>query len=187
MIMGIFFSILHGLSLPIMALILGQLINLFTGQEITQDLAPLAPVLPMTDNDTDCDGILKSVYWGTPVFNLSTAFPNVSFNGREFPACSYVINETSTLTTLIKMCRSNLTDCVNNDMFIRTVNRLALSFLGIAGAVFICAFLMVALFQAADERQVKKLRLQFYKAILRQEVGWFDTHSTGSLASRITK
>ena len=186
MIIGVFFSILHGLSLPTMALILGQLINLFTGQEITQGLAPLAPVLPMTDNDTDCNGTLNSVYWGTPVFNLSAEFPEVKFNVT-FPHCSYVISENSTLTTVIKMCHSNLTDCVNNQIFLETVNILVFAFLGIAVVVFICAFLMVALFQAADERQIKKLRLQFYKSILRQEIGWFDTHSTGSLASRITK
>lgn len=43
----------------------------------------------------------------------------------------------------------------------------------------------VAFWTATAERQTKKMRQEFFKAIMRQNVGWFDSQGTGALTSRI--
>ena len=43
------------------------------------------------------------------------------------------------------------------------------------------------LYQLAAERQVYKIRLLFYQAILRQNIGWFDSNPSGELSSRLTE
>ena len=35
------------------------------------------------------------------------------------------------------------------------------------------------------ERQTRRLREQYVNSILRQEVGWFDSHAAGELSSRV--
>ena len=49
------------------------------------------------------------------------------------------------------------------------------------------AWLQVTLFQISSERQVKRIRTLFFLAVLRQEIGWFDVHSSGELSSRLNK
>jgi ATP-binding cassette, subfamily B (MDR/TAP), member 1 len=35
------------------------------------------------------------------------------------------------------------------------------------------------------ERQVRRMRFALFRNILRQEIGWFDVHSTGELNHRL--
>ncbi|KAJ1990392.1 hypothetical protein H4R33_001718 [Dimargaris cristalligena] len=56
----------------------------------------------------------------------------------------------------------------------------------LAGATFTAAFLQIFLWSYAAERQCRKVRELYYAAILRQEMAWFDTVSTGDLTSRIS-
>lgn len=53
----------------------------------------------------------------------------------------------------------------------------------IAVVVFILALIQVSLIQLACERQIHKIRLRYYKSVLRQDISWFDLNSTGELAS----
>ncbi|XP_033639476.1 LOW QUALITY PROTEIN: ATP-dependent translocase ABCB1-like [Asterias rubens] len=50
--------------------------------------------------------------------------------------------------------------------------------------IMIIAYLQNMLWNTAAERQIHKIRLQFFRAILRQEIAWFDTHKAGELTSR---
>ena len=60
-------------------------------------------------------------------------------------------------------------------------------FLMITVAVFIVGYFQVTLMQLACERQVQKIRMLFYKSVLKQNVGWFDTNPGGELASRLNE
>ena len=100
--------------------------------------------------------------------------------------CPTLIHENSTLNFIIHSCSAQAT-CVTDGEFIEGVNKLVFIFIGIAVAVFILAYLEILLFEIADERQVKKIRLAFFKAIMKQEIGWFDAHSSGELSSMIVE
>ncbi|XP_037800229.1 ATP-dependent translocase ABCB1-like [Penaeus monodon] len=58
----------------------------------------------------------------------------------------------------------------------------------IIGAVqMVMGYIFVASMNYAAEGQVYRLRGMFLKSILRQEIGWFDTHQTNDFASRVTE
>ncbi len=60
------------------------------------------------------------------------------------------------------------------------------SYLVIIGAcAFAGSFGEVGLFMVASERQLRRLREAFLQAMLRKNIGWFDTQSSGALTSRL--
>ena len=50
-----------------------------------------------------------------------------------------------------------------------------------------CGWLQVTMFQLSAERQIKKIRTLFFRAILKQEISWFDLNPTGELNSRLNE
>ncbi|XP_042225494.1 ATP-dependent translocase ABCB1-like isoform X2 [Homarus americanus] len=58
----------------------------------------------------------------------------------------------------------------------------------IVGVIQLLAgYILVAAMNYAAEGQVYRLRGRFLHSILRQEIGWFDTHKTNDFASRVTE
>ena len=54
-------------------------------------------------------------------------------------------------------------------------------------ASFVLSYCQVAFFIAAEERQVAKLRVAYFKALQVQEMGWFDVHKPGDIIGRISE
>ncbi|KAI6228032.1 P glycoprotein 16 [Aphelenchoides besseyi] len=52
--------------------------------------------------------------------------------------------------------------------------------------VFTSAFLSISCWHVLCERQIHKIRTQFFRSILRQEVAWFDKHPAGSLTTQLS-
>ncbi len=77
--------------------------------------------------------------------------------------------------------------CILGDEFTSEINIIVFIFVGIAGAVWIAAYLQVGLLQASAERQVQRIRLSYYKAVLRQNIAWFDANPSGEVASRVSE
>ena len=57
----------------------------------------------------------------------------------------------------------------------------------IACGVLVLGYGQVAFWALAAERQTYRIRLRFFKNIMRQEIGWFDTHEIGELNTRMTE
>ena len=113
--------------------------------------------------------------------NISGVCGNVSTCSMIFPnnACNF------TLESLFP--DTNSVGCLLDDQFINEINRLTFIFVGFGVGVFIAGYLQVSLFQMAAERQVHKIRLLFYRAILHQDIGWFDANPSGELSSRLSE
>ncbi|GFO46395.1 multidrug resistance protein 1-like [Plakobranchus ocellatus] len=58
----------------------------------------------------------------------------------------------------------------------------------IVGGVFVilAAIGQFFFFVLSSERQIVRMRLAFYKNIMRQEMGWFDTNSCGEMTVKLT-
>ncbi|XP_031794385.1 ATP-dependent translocase ABCB1 [Sarcophilus harrisii] len=52
-------------------------------------------------------------------------------------------------------------------------------------ALVLAAYIQVSFWTLAAGRQVKKIRENFFHAIMRQEIGWFDIHDVGELNTRL--
>ncbi|CAG8506586.1 14903_t:CDS:10 [Cetraspora pellucida] len=62
----------------------------------------------------------------------------------------------------------------------------AFHFLILGALVFIVGYLQMSLWMIAGERQANRLRLIYYSSILRQDITFFDTVSTGDVTTRIS-
>lgn len=78
-------------------------------------------------------------------------------------------------------------NCITDDDFISTINTFAYYFIIIAVATILIGYLMVAIFQTTAERQIYKMRLAYYRSVLRQDIAWFDENASGEVASRLVE
>ena len=57
----------------------------------------------------------------------------------------------------------------------------------LAVAALISEYMALSLWNWAGERQIANIRKRFFRGVLRQDIGWFDTHEVSELSSRFSK
>lgn len=164
MLLGFFCAVAVGTALPILMLYFGFLTDSFIFQEISSTLA--RSIGNQTGlNDINCNS----------VFNFTQG--NLTFVD-------------STISSVLQSSpdsRLRSIECLLDAEFISEINTIVLAFVGIAVAVMILSSLQIATFQFTAERQVYKIRVLYYRAILRQEIAWFDANPTGALVNRLSE
>ncbi len=63
----------------------------------------------------------------------------------------------------------------------------ALYYVYLAIGNMVVAYGQMALWSLTATRQVRKMRLAFFRSVLKQDIGWFDTTDPGELNSRLTE
>jgi ABC-type multidrug transport system fused ATPase/permease subunit len=147
----------HGAALPLMLLFFGDLTNVFFSQSAT---IRIAEALQAAANDSILD------------INCTA---NYTFMGL-----------TGTITELVQM-QLPQSSCLLGDEFLQEINLQTYAFLGIGVSVFLLAYIQISFYQTAAERQVYKIRLQYYRAVLRQNIAWFDANPTGEISTRLSE
>ncbi|KAM9308064.1 ATP-dependent translocase ABCB1-like [Gastrophryne carolinensis] len=56
----------------------------------------------------------------------------------------------------------------------------------LGGGAILAAYLQIACWTLAAGRQIKKIRQNFFHAVLRQDIGWFDVNDAGKLNTRMS-
>lgn len=113
---------------------------------------------------------------------------NINLTGLDIDCYTVLPAVNRSLQDIIDVTFNNsMARCILEDTFIAETNNIVYIFLGIAAAVWLAAYAQVGFFQAAAERQTHKIRLRYYKAILRQDIAWFDENPSGELANRISE
>ncbi|KAL5517017.1 hypothetical protein EMCRGX_G002482 [Ephydatia muelleri] len=115
-----------------------------------------------------------------------------TFNALTEGISIHLFNETvccdnKTLAVFVKNLSTpeNAITCVDDGTLIATVDFAIYKLSGAAVGTFLCACIQIFFYQMACERQLYKIRLYYYRAILRQDIGWFDSNPSGELASRL--
>ena len=57
----------------------------------------------------------------------------------------------------------------------------------VGGAMWFTHYVFVACLNYTAERQILRIRKQFFAAVLKQDIGWYDTTTTAEFASRMTE
>lgn len=57
---------------------------------------------------------------------------------------------------------------------------------GLGFAVLVAGYIQISFWTLAAGRQIKKIRKNFFHAVLRQEISWFDVNDAGELNTRLT-
>ena len=186
MLLGTIGAIFHGVAFPISMNIFGDIANAFIDHDASRELVQLSTV--------PCPGFnATSLTRNSPIFNFSTLV-----GGSESINCTGTFTFMNlflpgatcadfTLEEVLKDTVSAQTTCLDNGLFINEVNSQIYIFLGVAFGALLFAIAEVWFFQTAAERQVHRIRLRYYRAILRQDIAWFDTNPTGEVASRLSK
>ena len=78
-------------------------------------------------------------------------------------------------------------DALNSDpnSFATKLNLIIYSFIVVAGVNLITGYAQVYLWTLTGERQTQKLREMYIRAVLSQEIGWFDTIGAGELSTKV--
>lgn len=95
---------------------------------------------------------------------------------------------TGCIMPIFALIFSNTTDAINtgsDEERRHNATKYSLYFLALAGVSMALNFIQSSCLATAAERQVRKMRESFLKAVLRQEIGWFDVGSSGELTTRI--
>uniref|UniRef100_A0AAR2JL92 ABC-type xenobiotic transporter n=1 Tax=Pygocentrus nattereri TaxID=42514 RepID=A0AAR2JL92_PYGNA len=134
MLIGLLCAALHGIALPLMCVVFGQMTDSFvlSGQQfnLTGNITGNSPV-NSTLNPSDCITI--------PGFDIEKAMTEHAYY-----------------------------------------------FVGLGAAVLLLGTFQVMLFLLTATRQTKRIREQYFLAILHQQMAWFDTHPIGELNTRLT-
>ncbi|XP_071946246.1 ATP-dependent translocase ABCB1-like [Antedon mediterranea] len=102
--------------------------------------------------------------------------------GAGWPALMIVFGELTDTLVEYESGTSNLTAKEFEDK----MADFALYFGIIALVVMFSGLMQISCWVAACQRQVNKIRKAFFKAILRQDIGWFDAHPSGELNTRLS-
>ena len=73
----------------------------------------------------------------------------------------------------------------NPENFSHEIAKLCISFTVLGAANLVSGWLQVSLWTWSGERQAHKHREKYVKAILSQEIGWFDTIGAGELSTKV--
>ncbi|KAF0700686.1 hypothetical protein As57867_008829, partial [Aphanomyces stellatus] len=65
------------------------------------------------------------------------------------------------------------------------INKVALKFVWVGLGVVVCGFGQVACWSITASRQAKRIKEEYIRAILRQEIGWFDVNDPMQLATKV--
>lgn len=186
MLLGTIGAILHGVAFPVSMNIFGDIANAFVNHDASRTIVQLSTAT--------CPGFNTSMTRNSPfILDFTTLV-----GGNESVNCAgsfTFVNPISpgttctnfTLEEVLKDSVSAQTTCLDNALFINEVNSQIYIFLGVAFGALLFAIAEVWFFQTAAERQVHRIRLRYYRAILRQDIAWFDTNPTGEVASRLSK
>lgn len=106
-----------------------------------------------------------------------------------------VFGETIDEFSVFAFCDSNTDPNINctdrgtlRDELIDNINHPIILYYCLIGiASLVTGWLQVTMLQLAAERQITKIRTLFFRAILKQEISWFDLNPTGQINSRLNE
>ena len=162
-IIGTFMAIGSGLGLPGHMLMFGDIIDLFIAFDIVGSLRSI--------NNYTC-----------------TDSGNFSFNffsmGNETNATEYFCDMQNREDTNVFRYMST---CDLGDLLQSDVGLYSYYYVGLASGLIVTGFFAIALWNWAAYRQTRRMRSAFFRSILQQDIGWFDTSPSAELNTRLSE
>lgn len=160
MILGSILACCHGSALPGMIIVFGDMIDLFVESGLySSAVDSIYKIL------TDMGYVLtftRDQAFSDP--ELLRQYRNVSNISSYLPQLDYQLE---------------------NDLLDR-MGTFAIYYIIIGCGVLVVGYGQVTFWAIAAERQSHRIRQAFFKNVVRQEIGWFDTHESGELNTRLS-
>ncbi|XP_063964755.1 ATP-dependent translocase ABCB1-like [Lytechinus pictus] len=121
---------------------------------------------------------------GLDILFILLAFIISLCHGVALPAVLLLFGEVT--DSFIDTAAANITDIGSSfQSSVDSIVTFSIYYTYLGCGVLALAYFQVALWNLAAERQIHKVRLRFFNAILRQEIAWFDVHKGGELNTRL--
>ncbi|XP_048755888.2 ATP-dependent translocase ABCB1-like isoform X2 [Ostrea edulis] len=160
MILGSFCAVCHGAALPSMIIVFGDMTDTFVNSGIYYSWLQSI-----------------SAYLSSVGISITDAVANPSILSSHKTALQASPYNVTDFSSLDKAISEDLLD---------TMTIFVWYYLGIGGGVLIFGYGQVACWVTAAERQSHRIRVSFFRNIMRQEISWFDTHDSGELNTRLS-
>ena len=167
-LVGTVMSIASGVALPGHMLLFGRIINEFVFYDQAVTVFENQSDLIMSPN---CIDFLR---------NGTITLPAVETETDDDDDLFFCQNTSASTSILDRACNPE-------DIFLDEINMFAYIYLGLATAVLLAVFISNLFWNISAYRQTRRIRVAFYRSILRQEIGWFDVNETAELSTRLSE
>jgi len=90
------------------------------------------------------------------------------------------------LTPMMSIILGNVANAFTNPSDLTsTINRMCIWFCVLGIIAFVTTFFQTWCFIWSGERQANRIRRLFFRAIMRQDIGWFDVHDSTTVTTRV--
>ncbi|XP_060871148.1 ATP-dependent translocase ABCB1-like [Metopolophium dirhodum] len=202
MSIGIICSVIHGSSFPVLALVFGQMTNVFIKQaSVTSTVNNSMVNIPLTVVGNALDLIHTNPFNSTSnytnILRSSDVSTNSPLNEESSTFGAFFMSEMermSTVRTITEIDVRKTTDVPNQfsddtlspEEFYNDMTKFSLYYLYIGCTVLIAAFIQTFCWEITCERQIYQLRKVFYCQILRQEISWYDLSDGEDLTTKLS-
>ena len=93
---------------------------------------------------------------------------------------------TAVTTGTLLMVNSTL-PTYNIRSFTEETIQYCLQYVYLGAAILVAGYIQMVCWLTACERQIFKIRKEFFYAILRQDIGWFDKNQSGALTTKLAE
>ncbi len=184
LLIGSAMAMIHGAALPVAMLVFGDLTNAFVNQYASTQLANYVFYFEPEDFlDRDEFFIVDPLILASGVIDFRNITGGVVNCSEDYVLIAPSIN----FDEALKLGVTRLAKCLEDDEFIDEVDGYVQLFAIIAMVVFLTSFVQIVFFQFSAERQIFGLKKRFYRAVLRQNIGWFDANPTGELSTKLSE
>ena len=168
-IVGTVMGIASGVALPSHFLLFGRVINQFVYYEQAIQIRQNQSI-DVTLVGSDC------VEFREQIMNRSAMQMEMADGNGQF-----LCPQTSVFSNILEFV------CNPSDEFLDEIDKFSLIYLGLATAVLLVVFLANMFWNISAYRQTRRMRMAFYRSILKQEIGWFDVNNTAELSTRLSE
>lgn len=195
MILGSLLAFLHGFVLPAALLVLALITDAFKFHEVSRFVAnihfnvPFSFLLDLQGNSQvgrplGFGRVLLYFFENGPATDEAVIEMNIQNVTGGIVNCTklytlglphpFAGHFEFTIDHLVRISTVPRAVCYDDDTFTDYINVLIFGLLVVVVAVAVLGAFQMLLFHVTSERQMRKLKLYYFKAILRQEVKWHD-------------
>ena len=198
MVIGSLLAILHGFVLPIALLVLSYIINAFSAHELSRLIAnfeqtvPVDYLLHLGMSQVERGELThyeaypnKAGFIKFDIQNLTGGIVNCSAVYVYRLPYPYKGQFNFTIGDLVRS--SDAPACFNDTSFTNYIN---IFLLGLSVVIIVVAFLgalQMLIFHLTSERQMRKMRLYYFRSILSQERKWHDLQTLGDIGIHLSE
>ena len=155
-------SIISGVAVPVDSVLTGRLFNIFISFNSAQG------ILGSLINQSNCTQHLAQTLLNSAANNSDRIFCDAFEQGNVINSASmFICDPVQTLNE----------ETITHSLY----------FVYLAIGIFVAQFSSHILWTITASRQSRRMRITFYRAILKHEIGWFDTNDLSRLGSIFLK